>query len=65
MVERALNSLEKYATIVTKEIIEGEMGVPEPFNNILLVAVLWFIFYVPSKIIYVVLNICYGKSESV
>ena len=55
--------MEKYATIVTKEIIEGEMGVPEPFNNVLLVAVLWFVCYVPSKIIYMVLNICYGKPE--
>ena len=60
-----MNRLEKYATIVTKEIIEGEMGVPEPFNNVLLVAVLWFVLYIPSKIIYAVLNICYGRSESV
>ena len=58
-----MGRLEKYATIVTKEIIEAEMGVPEPFNNILFVAVLWFVFYIPSKIIYTILSICYGKSE--
>ena len=58
-----MGRLEKYATIVTKEIIEAEMGVPEPFNNVLFVAVLWFVFYVPSKIIYTILSICYGKSE--
>jgi hypothetical protein len=58
-----LTKLEKYATIITKEIIQDEMGVPEPFNNILLAAVVWFVCYLPSKIIYSILNICYGKSE--
>jgi len=63
VVELVLGRLEKYATIVTKEIIEAEMGVPEPFNNVLFAAVLWFVFYIPSKIIYTILSICYGKSE--
>ena len=58
-----MGRLEKYATIVTKEIIEAEMGVPEPFNNVLFAAVIWFVLYVPSKIIYTILSICYGKSE--
>ena len=40
------------------------MGVPEPFNKILFAAVLWFVLYIPSKIVYSILHLVYGKSES-
>jgi hypothetical protein len=40
------------------------MGVPEPFNKILFAAVLWFVLYLPSKIIYSILHLVYGKPES-
>jgi hypothetical protein len=40
------------------------MGVPEPFNKILFAAVLWFVLYLPSKIVYSILHLVYGKSQS-
>ena len=48
--------------IIIEDIINKELGVPDPLDHVLFVAILWFVLYVPSKILYNILHICYGES---
>ena len=34
-----------------------------PIDHIAYTFLIWLIFYVPTKVVYLILNICYGKSS--
>lgn len=39
----------------------NDKGVPNPVDHVVLTFILWVVVYVPTKIIYLVLNLFYGQ----
>ena len=51
--------------IITDEIMLESLGIPHPLNQVLFVAVVWFVIYVTTKGTYLILSICYGNQKQV
>ena len=57
---RAVASVQAYHTMISNEILQKEMGIPELYSRILSAILIWFFIYVPTKLAHFFLDIVYG-----
>lgn len=51
----------RQCNLIIKNVINKDLGVPEPYDTILFVVWALFLIYVVTKTLHSILDICYGK----